>query len=240
MKRLALLEKKKNLQWRLYFFLLIFFFSCSPYKKFLYRQALIDTLNLRTKIIQKENKKAIEELKADITLELEKINNRLEEIYNLLQETQQEIYKVGRKKIEETIVSKETLKLAREYDETKQEELYQLAYQDMIRGDYEQAILSFKNFLQKYPESELADNAQYWLGECYAASGDTEKAIIELEKVIKNFPQGNKVPSSLYKLGIIYLNKKNKNKAKEYFQRLIKEYPNTNEAKLAKEKLKEF
>jgi len=239
MKRIAPLEIFSLFQWRFYFFLFIFFFSCSAYKKFLYRQALIDTLNIRTKIIQKENRKAIEELKADIFLELNKINDRLEEIYNLLEETQQEIYKVRRKKIEETIGVKETLK-EKEYDETKAEEIYQLAYQDMIRGEYEQAILSFKNFLQKYPDSELSDNAQYWLGECYAALGDTDRAIVELEKVIKNYPKGNKLPSSLYKLGIIYLNKKNKSKAKEYFQKLIKEYPNTNEAKLAKEKLKEF
>lgn len=215
------------------------FFSCAAYKKFVYRQALIDTLNIRTKKIEKENKKAIEELRADILLELSKINNRLEEIQNLLQETQQEIYKVRRKRIEEP-PAPETTREIKEYDETKAEELYQLAYQDMIRGEYEQAIFSFQNFLQKYPDSELADNAQYWIGECYYALGDTEKAISELEKVITNYPEGNKVPASLYKLGIIYLSKKNKAKAREYFQRVIKDYPNANEAQLAKEKLKEL
>ncbi|MEO0130743.1 MAG: tol-pal system protein YbgF [candidate division WOR-3 bacterium] len=219
-----------------YPFFLFLFFSCSGYKKFVHRQALIDTLNIRTKKIERENKKAMEELRADILLELSKINNRLEELQNLLQETQQEIYKVRKKRFEETPVP-ETIK---EYDETKAEELYQLAYQDMIRGEYEQAIFSFENFLQKYPDSELADNAQYWIGECYYALGNNEKAIIELEKVINNYPKGNKAPASLYKLGLIYLNKKNKNKAKEYFQKLIKEYPNSNEAKLAKEKLKEL
>ncbi|MCS7250133.1 MAG: tol-pal system protein YbgF [candidate division WOR-3 bacterium] len=230
--------KKGKIGGRLFYPLFIFlFFSCSGYKKFLHRQALIDTLDMRTKKMEKENKKALEELKADILFQLDRINNRLEELHNLIQETQEEIYKVRKRKIEETTFVPETIK---EYDETKAEELYQIAYQDMIRGEYEQAIFSFENFLQKYPNSELADNAQYWISECYYALGNIEKAIIELEKVITNYPKGNKVPASMYKLGLIYLNKKNKNKAKEYFQKLIKEYPNTNEAKLAKEKLKEL
>lgn len=226
------MKKEKGKETLKYLLLLLPFLclSCSPYKKFLYRQALIDTLNIRIKKIEKENKKAIEELKADILLDLSKINNRLEEIYALLEETQQEIYKVRRREKEETIV----------FDETKAEEIYQLGYQDMISGAYQSAIISFKNFLQKYPNSELADNAQYWIGECYYAQGEQEKAIIELEKVLNNYPQGNKVSSSIYKLGLIYLNKKNKNRAKEYFQRLIKEYPLSNEARLAKERLKEF
>ncbi|MEO0087710.1 MAG: tol-pal system protein YbgF [candidate division WOR-3 bacterium] len=217
------------------------FFSCSSYKKFVHRQALIDTLNIRTKKMELENRKAIQELKADILLELSKINNRLEALENLLQETQQEIYKFRKRKGEEAPIPETTQEFKeREYDETKAEELYQLAYQDMIRGEYQQAIFSFNNFLQKYPNSELADNAQYWMGECYYALGDTERAITELAKVITDYPKGNKVPASLYKLGIIYLNKKNRNKAREYFQKLIKEYPNTNEAKLAQERLKEF
>lgn len=217
---------------------IFFFFSCSAYKNFVYRQALIDTLNIRTKKMERENKKAMEELRADILLELSKINNRLEAMENLLQETQEEIYKVRKRKIEEQVMPESSKE--KEYDETKVEELYQLAYQDMIRGEYEAAIFSFENFLKKYPDSELADNAQYWIGECYYALGDTEKAVSALEKVINDYPKGNKIPASLYKLGLIYLNKKNKMKAKEYFQRLIKEYPNTNEAKLAKEKLKEL
>lgn len=231
--------KRIGIGGRIFFYpLFIFLFlSCSGYKKFLHRQALIDTLDIRTKKMEKENKKAMEELRADILLQLDKINDRLEELYNLLEETQQEVYRVRRKKIEETSLTPETIK---EYDETKAEEIYQIAYQDMIRGEYEQAIFSFENFLQKYPNSELADNAQYWIGECYYALGNTEKAITELEKVINNYPEGNKVSASLYKLGLIYLNKKNISKAKEYFQKVIKEYPNTNEAKLAKEKLKEL
>ncbi len=234
------MEKRKIGGRKIFYPLFIFlFFSCSAYKNFVYRQALIDTLNIRTKKMERENKKAIEELRADILLELSKINNRLEEMQNLLQETQEEIYKVRKRKIEEPVM-RETIKEEKEYDETKAEEMYQLAYQDMIRGEYQLAIFSFENFLKKYPDSELSDNAQYWIGECYYALGDTEKAIIELEKVINNYPKGNKVPASLYKLGLIYQNKKNRKKAKEYLQKLIKEYPNTNEAKLAKEKLKEL
>ncbi|MDH3404566.1 MAG: hypothetical protein OEP45_13170, partial [Acidobacteriota bacterium] len=43
--------------------------------------------------------------------------------------------------------------------------LYEAARADYVRGNYELAILGFNQYLEHFPDSELADNARYWIGE---------------------------------------------------------------------------
>jgi tol-pal system protein YbgF len=116
--------------------------------------------------------------------------------------------------------------------------LYDAAYLDLTKGKYDLAVTGFSNYLQYFPETELADNAQYWLGECYYAKKNYTRAAVEFHKVLENYSTGDKVPSALYKLGLSLLELKSVGQANKYFQELIDKYPDTQEAKLAKEKLK--
>ena len=117
-------------------------------------------------------------------------------------------------------------------------QLYDAAYLDLTKGKYDLAITGFSNYLKYFPETEQADNAQYWLGECYYAKKNYTKAAVEFHKVLENYATGDKVPSALYKLGLSLLELKSVGQANKYFQELIDNYPTTQEAKLAKEKLK--
>lgn len=114
---------------------------------------------------------------------------------------------------------------------------YQKAYNAFRNGDYPQAMKMFREFLVKYPASEYADNAQYWIGECYYRQEDYERAILEYEKVIKKYPQGDKVPAALLKQGFSFLNLGDKTDAKILFQKVIKEYPRSPQAEIATKKL---
>ncbi len=72
---------------------------------------------------------------------------------------------------------------------------------DLYKGrDFDRAIKGFENFLQKYPNSELASNAQYWLAECYYAQDDFRKAKREFERVLENYPGSRKTPSANRKI----------------------------------------
>jgi tol-pal system protein YbgF len=117
-------------------------------------------------------------------------------------------------------------------------QLYDAAYLDLTKGKYDLAITGFSNYLKYFPETELADNAQYWLGECYYAKKNYTKAAIEFHKVLENYATGDKVPSALYKLGLSLLEIKSVGEANKYFEELVDKYPDTQEAKLAKEKLR--
>jgi len=105
-------------------------------------------------------------------------------------------------------------------------------------GKYEEAIASFKDFLQKYPTSDLADNAQFWIGESYMAMKQYEKAILAYQEVIKKYPDGNKVPGAMLKQALAFYEIKDKVSARLLLKKIIRKYPNSNEARIAAAKLK--
>lgn len=119
-----------------------------------------------------------------------------------------------------------------------QDEHYRSAKQTFDRADYESARVKFGTFLKKYPKSENADNAQFWIGETYYREKWYEKAILEYQKVIETYPKGNKVQASLLKQGLAFLNLGDKSNSRLILKELVKKYPKSNEAKVALQKLK--
>jgi tol-pal system protein YbgF len=126
-------------------------------------------------------------------------------------------------------------------DEQKLSEdgIYQTAKQAFDQGDFELARERFQKLIETYPKSNMADNAQFWIGEIYYQEKWYEKAILEYQKVIENYPNGNKVQSSLLKQGFSFFNLGDKANARLIFTELIKKYPKSNEAEIAKKKLKD-
>jgi len=117
------------------------------------------------------------------------------------------------------------------------EAMYQAAYSDVAAGRYNLAKESFQTYLQHFPDSDVADNAQYWIGECDYGTGDFAGAITEFQKVIDNYPKGDKVPAAMFKIGISYSRLKNMNEANKYYRMVVQKYPKSPEAALAKERL---
>lgn len=104
--------------------------------------------------------------------------------------------------------------------------------------DYEKGLEGFSKFLSLYPKHELADNAQYWIGEIYYAKKEWEQAIVEFNKAIKQYPDGDKVPSALLKEAYAFEKLGSKAEAEVVFNMLIEKYPKSEEAGSAKAHLK--
>jgi len=119
------------------------------------------------------------------------------------------------------------------------EAMYQAAYSDVAAGRYNLAREAFQEYLKNYPDTEVADNAQYWIGECYYATGDFSGAIPEFEKVVKNYPKGDKVAPALLKIGSSYSRLKNTQEANRYYKMIVQKYPKSHEAGEARERLSE-
>ena len=107
-------------------------------------------------------------------------------------------------------------------------------------GRYEKAIADFRGFLKSYPESDLADNAHFWIGECLRALGKYEEAILAYQRVINGYPKGNKVPSAMLHQGFAFEKIKDKTTASLVFKKLVKQFPNTKEAEIAKKRISEM
>lgn len=120
------------------------------------------------------------------------------------------------------------------------EQLYGSAYDHLNSGDLGQAILEFEEYVANYQETDLSDNAQYWIGECYYTQNDYQQAIKEFQKVINNFSSGNKVPAAMLKIGYSYYELGDTAKALEKLRKVVNQFPNSEEAKLAVDKISEW
>jgi tol-pal system protein YbgF len=115
--------------------------------------------------------------------------------------------------------------------------LYKDAYETFQKGDLDGGRRKFEAFLKQYPNMELSDNAQFWIGETYFLKKDFEKAILEYEKVVVKYPEGDKVSSALLKQGLAFLELGDKTHARNLLKRVIDRFPQTEQAEIAKKKL---
>ncbi|KRT71777.1 MAG: Tol-Pal system YbgF [Candidatus Rokubacteria bacterium CSP1-6] len=130
-------------------------------------------------------------------------------------------------------------------------DVYQTAYIDFSKGSYPLAIQGFREFLRRFPDSDLANNAQYWVGEAYFSlargyanqgqadkvQGALEQAVQEFRKVIVNYPRGEKVPTALYKEALALLGLKQPSLAEARLKYLLEHFPQSEEAPLARDRL---
>lgn len=125
-------------------------------------------------------------------------------------------------------------------EEPTAKSLYIGAKQAFDRGEFGAARKGFEAVIEKFPQSEHADNAQFWIGEIYYREKWYEKAILEYQKVIEKYPDGNKVPASLLKQGFSFLNLGDAANARLILKELVKKHPDSNEGKIARQKLEEL
>jgi len=116
-------------------------------------------------------------------------------------------------------------------------DLYKDAYETFQKGNLEGAQRKFEAFLKQYPNTELSDNAQFWIGETYYLKKDFEKAILEYEKAIAKYPEGDKIPAALFKQALAFLELGDKTNARNLLRRVMERYPHSDQAEMAKKRL---
>ncbi|MEE8378207.1 MAG: outer membrane protein assembly factor BamD, partial [Candidatus Aminicenantaceae bacterium] len=85
------------------------------------------------------------------------------------------------------------------------QEVYNISYSDYLNGNYQMAIDGFTLYLDQFSDSPVADDAAYWIGECYFSQDKFEEAAVQFTELILNFPEGDKIPSAYLKKGISLL-----------------------------------
>ncbi|MDP8206143.1 MAG: tol-pal system protein YbgF [Candidatus Electryonea clarkiae] len=136
--------------------------------------------------------------------------------------------------------SQDTTGKMAQFDVNDPEKLYQQSYLDFTSGETELARMGFKQYINLYPQTNLADNALYWIGETYLAETKNDSAKLTFEHFIKAFPDSKKIPTTLFKLGILYAKKGNIKQAIEYYKNVAANYPDTPEAALTEARLEEL
>ncbi len=114
---------------------------------------------------------------------------------------------------------------------------YMKAFGMYSANKYPEAIIAFTKFLNEYPDSEYAVNAQYWVGECYYSLSDLSRALESFMAVAEKYPEGKKVPDSMLKTGYTLFAMKEPEKARAVLESLIEKYPDSTAAAKASERL---
>lgn len=117
---------------------------------------------------------------------------------------------------------------------------YDQAFELLKKGRYDQANVGFTQFLSKYPQHELAANAQYWLGESLYVGQSFAKAAEAFEGVLAQYPDSKKARDAMLKLGYTRLAQGQKDEARRLLQQVATDYAGTTQAKLAEQKLSTF
>jgi tol-pal system protein YbgF len=131
------------------------------------------------------------------------------------------------------------------------QDIYQASYLDFSKGSYALAIAGFREFLRRFPEHNLAGNAQYWIGEAHyslarghmnqnqpeRAREALEQAVTEFRRVLVDYPRGEKVPAALFKEALVLIDLKQPTLAQARLQYLIDNFPQAEETPLARDRL---
>ncbi len=121
--------------------------------------------------------------------------------------------------------------------ETKAKDIYMEAYRTFKEEKFKAAREQFEVLLGKYPESELSDNARFWIGESYYRGKNYEDAILAYQELFDNNPRSDKVPGALLKQGLAFYELKKERIGKTILDQLIEKFPDSEQAGIAKKKL---
>jgi tol-pal system protein YbgF len=114
---------------------------------------------------------------------------------------------------------------------------YQSAFNLLKDGQYDRAIVAFQKFLVAYPDSSLADNGQYWLGEAYYVNKAYPEAQSAFQRVVDKYPQSRKLGDALLKIGYCRYEMKQWESAREVLGQVVARFTDTPAARLAQQRL---
>jgi tol-pal system protein YbgF len=120
------------------------------------------------------------------------------------------------------------------------QDLYNMAYSDYLKGNFDLAVEGFKMYKDQFSDSPLADNALYWIGECYYSQRKFEDAIDMFNELILAYPQGDKIAAAFLKKGMSFAETGRKEEAMAAYKLLITKFPVEEETRIAQQKIKEL
>ncbi|MGR9089193.1 MAG: tol-pal system protein YbgF [Gammaproteobacteria bacterium] len=122
-------------------------------------------------------------------------------------------------------------------DNEASETAYHDAFSLLKAGEYDESIAAFTDFLVQFPNSQYADNAQYWLGETYYVKREFEPALVEYRKLIDTYPESKKRSHAMLKIGYSYHELGQLDQARAVLEDLRNRYAGTTAARLAEERI---
>jgi len=117
-------------------------------------------------------------------------------------------------------------------------DLFAQATADYQRGRYDLSRQGFEDYAEKFPRTDLSDDALYWAGECWSAQKKPHEAIAAYDKLFRTYPQSDKAAAAHLKKGLAHLELGEKAQAMVELNYVVNQFPGSDEAKSARQRLK--
>ena len=115
--------------------------------------------------------------------------------------------------------------------------MYDQAWADYTTGQWALAVQGFEAYISAFPRSELADDAQFYIGQTHYADGRYREAASAFEGVVMNYPDGDAVAEALYKRGLALDRLGEAELARQAFEQVVRNHPDHNMSNLAQQAL---
>jgi len=118
--------------------------------------------------------------------------------------------------------------------------LYSNGLRDITGGNYELARKEFQDYLKYYGDTDLASNAQFYLGEIAYSQKNYQQAVAEYDHVLTNYPKSFKLAPAHLKKGMALVELGQKIAGVRELRDVVRRFPGTEEERRARAKLKEL
>lgn len=118
-----------------------------------------------------------------------------------------------------------------------EQQLYQMAYDSVIKSNFDLSIAEFDQYLSIYPDGRFVTNAHYWKGQAYLYLNRYDEAVESYEVIVNQQQDSAKLPDAMYGLALAYEGMGNNSQARSLLNDIKRRFPNTGVANLADTRL---
>jgi tol-pal system protein YbgF len=191
---------------------------------------------------------AMQKQQGDSAARVDQLSGQIQALNDSLDELKARLAKVS-KQLEDMQMQQQSVQANQAADQAKQQAmasapppdvLYNNALRDYNGDKNDLALQEFSDYVKFYPNTDLAGNCYFYLGEIQFRQAHYQQAAQSYDQVLQNFPSGNKAASAQLKKGfsLIELGKQEDGVAE--LRHVIQRYPKSNEALQARDRLKKM
>lgn len=115
--------------------------------------------------------------------------------------------------------------------------LFDTAWADYTSGQWALCVTGFDTYLRTFPRSELAGNAQFFIGECLASDGKFAEAVDAYSRAITGYPRAERIPDAYYKRGLALERLNELDRARESYEGAVSNFPESAPARMSTQRL---
>jgi tol-pal system protein YbgF len=191
---------------------------------------------------------ALQKQQGDASSHVDQLSGQIQSLNDSLDELKARLAKVS-KQLEDMQASQQSVAAQTAQQQAQQQAqaqapppdvLYNNALRDYNGAKNDLAIQEFSDYIKFYPNTDLAGNCYFYLGEIQFRQGNYQQAAQAYDQVLQNFPTGNKVASAQLKKGFSLIELGKQDDGVQELRRVIQRYPRSNEALQARERLRKL